>query len=136
PPALLRALWDALQSGPYDFAIASRYIPGGGTPVWPRRRRFMSRLACWLARPLTDVRDPTSGFFLVRRSLVSDVTISSRGFKIGLELLVRTNSAKIVEVPYTFSDRIVGRSKMTLREGLGYLAQVCRLSIFRLRGLP
>ncbi len=52
--------------------------------------------------------------------------ISAGGFKICLELLVRGRPASVVEVPYVFSDRAAGESKMNLKEALGYLTQLRR----------
>lgn len=133
PPALLPRMLEVIVSENVDVAIASRYVPGGSTSGWPIQRLAMSRLACMLARPLTPVRDATSGFFLLRRSVISDTEIVSHGFKIGLELLVRGRVQAIAEVPYRFSDRISGQSKMTLREGMSYLSQLRRLAFYRLR---
>src|SRR5581483_8614032 len=56
----------ALESGGYGLAVGSRYVAGGGIANWPKRRIITSKVACWLARPLTRVRDVTSGYFLVR----------------------------------------------------------------------
>src|SRR5580658_4550012 len=61
----------ALESGKYGLAIGSRYVRGGGIANWPRRRIIASRVACWLARPLTPLKDVTSGFFLVVRSALT-----------------------------------------------------------------
>jgi dolichol-phosphate mannosyltransferase len=77
----------ALESGVYGLAIGSRYVPGGGIANWPKRRIIASRVACWLARPLTNVKDVTSGFFLVRREALSGVALDPIGFKIGLEVI-------------------------------------------------
>ena len=120
PPRMLAVM---RQTGA-DIVIGSRYIPGGGTRNWPLARRIMSRLACLAARPLTPVVDATSGLFLIRRDLARTVRISAGGFKICLELLVRGRPASVVEVPYIFSDRAAGQSKMNSREALGYLAQL------------
>jgi dolichol-phosphate mannosyltransferase len=129
PPEALPRLLAALEgAGPAgegaDMAIGSRYVPGGGVKNWPFIRRAMSRLACLLARPITPARDATSGYFLVRRHAVDGVTIAAGGFKICLELLVRGRVASIVEVPYEFSDRAAGESKMSWREATGYLWQL------------
>jgi dolichol-phosphate mannosyltransferase len=107
-----------------DVVIGSRYISGGGTRNWPFLRRVMSRLACFAARPLTQVVDATSGLFLIRRDLARKVRISAGGFKICLELLVRGRPGSVVEVPYVFSDRAAGESKMNLKEALGYVTQL------------
>jgi dolichol-phosphate mannosyltransferase len=90
----------------------------------------MSRFACVMARGLTSIRDATSGFFLVRRDLARNVQISSGGFKICLELLIRGRPASVVEVPYVFAGRTAGESKMNLREALGYLEQLRQLRRF------
>ncbi len=45
----------ALESREYGLAIGSRYVPGGGITNWPKRRIIASRVACALARPLTNV---------------------------------------------------------------------------------
>jgi dolichol-phosphate mannosyltransferase len=127
PPELLPRMLDLLASDRADFVIASRYVPGGGTRRWSAARLLMSRAACLLARPVTPVRDATSGFFLVRRELADGVRIEAGGFKICLELLVRGRARRIVEVPYVFVGRTVGDSKMNLAEAAGYLRQLWAL---------
>jgi dolichol-phosphate mannosyltransferase len=124
PPEALPRMLAALDEWRADLVIASRYIAGGGTRNWPIVRRAMSRFACLIARPLTSARDATSGYFLIRRHASENVKIQARGFKICLELLVRGRVATIVEVPYEFSDRAAGESKMSWREASGYFRQV------------
>ncbi len=134
PPSLLPAMLSILKATMADLVIASRYVPGGQTVGWPWSRLAMSRAACWLARPLTPVHDATSGFFLIRRDVVRDVQISAGGFKICLELLVRSRPRLVVEVPYMFSNRTAGESKMNVREALGYLRQLLELGRLQLMG--
>ena len=117
----------ALESGVYGLAIGSRYVPGGGIANWPKRRIIASRVACWLARPLTNVKDVTSGFFLVRREALSGVTLDPIGFKIGLEVIAKAHYGKAIEVPYVFTDRVAGESKLNEREILNYLKQLGKL---------
>lgn len=130
PPALLPRMLAAMQDRRADIVIGSRYIPGGGTRNWPLGRLLMSRFACVLARPLTPVRDATSGFFLIRRDLARTVRISAGGFKICLELLVRGRPSSVLEVPYVFEGRTAGESKMNVREALGYFVQLRDLLVF------
>src|SRR5579875_2984203 len=59
---ILPRMVEALASGEYGLAIGSRYVPGGGIANWPKRRIITSRVACLLARPLTPIRDITSGY--------------------------------------------------------------------------
>jgi dolichol-phosphate mannosyltransferase len=130
PPDLLPRMLAAMQSTSADVVIGSRYIPGGGTRGWGLGRLLMSRFACLLARTVTPIRDATSGFFLMRRTLARDVRISAGGFKICLELLVRGRPASVIEVPYLFVGRTAGESKMNLNEALGYLKQLVELRQF------
>ena len=134
PPDGLPALHSVLTQTGVDAAVGSRYIPGGRVENWPFSRRMMSKLACMLAWPLTPVRDATSGFFLIRRDVVQGVQIAAGGFKICLELLIRSPVRSIAEVPYVFVDRTTGQSKMSTREALGYLTQLRQLYAARFLG--
>ena len=131
PPSLLPKMLAVMQRESADVVIGSRYIAGGGTSNWPFGRLVLSRLACVLARPLTPVRDATSGFFLIRKDLARGVRISAGGFKICLELLVRSRASSVVEVPYVFEGRTAGESKMNLKEATGYLQQLRDLKAFQ-----
>jgi dolichol-phosphate mannosyltransferase len=133
PPELLPPMLAALDATGSDFVIGSRYVPGGGTEHWSFGREFLSRLACVLARAVVPVRDATSGFFLVRRDVVSGVQIGHGGFKVCLELLVRGHATAVVEVPYVFRGRELGQSKMNVIEATGYLQQLYDLWRFRRR---
>lgn len=136
PPAVLPRMTAVMQQSGADVVIASRYVPGGGVRNWPLSRRLMSRAACLLARGLTPVRDAASGFFLIRRELVQGVRISAGGFKICLELLVRSRPSLVIEVPYVFEDRAAGESKMSLKEALGYVVQLRDLYRVRRAATP
>ncbi len=138
PPALVPRMLATFKATDADIVIASRYLPGGSTPNWPFTRRLMSRVACLLARPLTPIRDPASGFFLIRREVAHGAKIKSGGFKICLEFLVRGWPERVVELPYRFDDRERGESKMSLAEAAGYLVQLRHLYALRwsLRARP
>jgi dolichol-phosphate mannosyltransferase len=131
PPDLVPRMLRAVEDAHADIVIGSRYIPGGGTKNWELSRVWMSRFACLLARGLTPVKDVTSGFFLIRRELTRGVTISAGGFKICLELLIRTAPRLVIEVPYVFTGRTAGQSKMNLAEAMGYLKQLRDLRAYR-----
>jgi dolichol-phosphate mannosyltransferase len=117
----------ALDSGEYGLAVGSRYVPGGGIANWPKRRIVTSKVACWLARPLTRVRDVTSGYFLVRRDALKGVELDPIGFKIGLEVIAKAHYGRAIEIPYVFTDRVAGESKLNEREVFNYLKQLTRL---------
>jgi len=127
PPAKIVDLLAPFTDERIDFVIGSRYVAGGGTERWSPARLWLSRLACWLSRPLTPVRDASSGFFLVRRNVPENVEIKAGGFKICLELLVRGRARLVTEVPYVFAGRTTGTSKLNMLEALGYLRQLVDL---------
>ena len=127
PPELLPRLYQTMADGQFDLAVASRYVRGGGTSNFPVGRWLLSRLGCWLARPLTPVHDAMSGFFLIRRAHLNGFRTAVSGFKIGLELFVRSQPRRLAEVGYVFAGRTLGESKMSLAEGTGFLRQLVSL---------
>jgi dolichol-phosphate mannosyltransferase len=129
---VLPAMVEALASGKYGLAVGSRYVRGGGIANWPMQRVVTSRVACWLARPLTNVKDVTSGYFLVRREALDGVVLDPIGFKIGLEVIAKGKYGKAIEIPYVFTDRVVGESKLNEKEIFNYLRQLRKLYSARL----
>jgi dolichol-phosphate mannosyltransferase len=129
PPELLPTFFRTLLRGNFDIVVGSRYVPGGGVSAWPFSRWVLSRVACVLTRPLTPVRDAMSGFILIRRERLGQFATSVRGFKIGLELIVRSRPRRLAELGYVFVGRSAGESKMTIAEGAGFLRQLGRLYI-------
>ena len=132
-PQVIPAMVSALESGA-DLAVGSRYVKGGAIRNWPLRRKITSIVAIALAKPLTPLRDITSGFFLVRRSAIEGVDLDPIGFKIGLEVIAKAHYNKAVEVPYVFTDRVVGQSKLNQGEIFNYLRQLRRIYATRLNG--
>jgi dolichol-phosphate mannosyltransferase len=129
PPEKIPELIEALRHGA-DFALGSRFVDGGSTDdEWGLFRWLNSRVATVLARPLTHLKDPMSGFFSLRREtyLKGEGRFSPVGYKIGLELLVKCGCAQPAEVPIHFADRRLGKSKLSLKEQLRYIRHVRRL---------
>ncbi|HTR66365.1 MAG TPA: polyprenol monophosphomannose synthase [Terriglobales bacterium] len=130
PPELLPELWKAVESGS-DIALASRYIRPGSLERWHFLRHWLSRAAIALTWPLQRrgiaVKDPMSGFFLVRRSCIQNLGLQTKGFKLLLEILVRGDVHSVDEVPFTFGLRQAGSSKAGFRVGLDYLLMLGRL---------
>jgi dolichol-phosphate mannosyltransferase len=124
---------DALSNG-YGLAIGSRYVKGGGIENWPLKRKITSLVAIALAKPLTPVNDITSGYFLVKREAIEGVNLDPIGFKIGLEVIAKAHYGRALEVPYVFTDRIEGVSKLNQSEILNYLRQLGRIYRARLSG--
>ncbi len=130
PPEKIPELLGALQGGS-PFAIGSRYVQGGETVDWSPFRWLNSWGATLLARPLTKVHDPMSGFFACRREVVPYDDLNPIGYKIALEILVKSGISSPAEIPITFTDRLHGRSKMTPKEQVAYVTHLFRLYRWR-----
>ena len=119
-PSELRRLLDASTAA--DLVIGSRYVPGGRLQNWPAHRVLLSRVANWYVRSITrlPVRDSTSGFRCWTRDLLSRLPLDrivSDGYAFQVETTWEAHHAggRIVEVPITFTERRIGRSKLSGR---------------------
>jgi dolichol-phosphate mannosyltransferase len=133
PPEKLPELIGAVEQGEADFAIGSRYVPGGSTAGrWGPLRRANSRIATLLARPFAgDTRDPMSGFFALRRETFEHAgRLTPLGYKIGLELMCKCRVGAVCEVPIHFDMRTHGKSKLTVTQQFKYLEHLSRLYDF------
>ena len=66
------------------------------------------RPAALFPRRLAGVTDPLTGFFCVRRAKLDLSVLRPDGFKILLEILVRTPGLRVGEQPFTFGKRVAG----------------------------
>jgi dolichol-phosphate mannosyltransferase len=132
PPEAIPHMIEELEKGS-EFVVGSRYVEGGVTDDnWGLFRWLNSRVATLLARPFTRISDPMSGFFALRRSTFANADfLNPIGYKIGLELLVKCRCTKVSEVPIAFADRILGESKLSLREQLRYIQHIRRLFLYK-----
>lgn len=133
-PAVLPRMVELLDLGGAEFVLGSRWLPGGSAGGLEGSRRVISTGAQWLARPIVKVSDPMSGYFAVRRDVVTRAPLSPRGFKIALEILARCRPAPVVEVPIRFRPRFAGQSKLGRSEVRDYVRQLASLYRARLAG--
>lgn len=117
----------ALESGECEMAIGSRYVPGGATEGWPWFRIFTSKFAIMLARPLTNLRDATSGFCLFKKEVIEGVSLDAVGWKIVLEVYIKGNHKKAKEFPIVFRDRTKGKSKLGKNAIINYIEHLIKL---------
>ena len=134
PPEAIPDMISALNNAA-DLVVGSRYVDGGSTSEdWGFLRWINSRVATLLARPLTDLHDPMSGFFALRRTTFeSGREFDPVGYKIGLEILVKCGCKRVVEIPIHFENRRFGRSKLTIQQKVLYLRHLFRLYLFKYR---
>ena len=129
PPHIIPKLIESIKKYQYDIVVASRYIKGGNIQGWSLKRKTMSKFATLIAKKGLgiDTKDPMSGFFAFKRSIIKGLNIDAIGYKFLLELLVKTRSVNIKEVPYTFQDRKFGSSKVSIKTIFDYYRSVWKL---------
>lgn len=118
-PGVVPALVTNVELGA-DLVIGSRYVPGGGTQNWPRRRLWLSRWGNRYAAGVLGlaVNDATSGFrayssAMLRRIDVAAVQTDGYGFQVEMTHRVVAAGGRIVEFPILFRERAAGDSKMS-----------------------
>jgi dolichol-phosphate mannosyltransferase len=129
PPSLLPKIIDALKHPKIDVAIASRYVKGGSIDGWTFKRKLMSKVATFIAKRGLGVSatDPMSGFFAFKRHAIQGLKFDAIGYKMLLEILVKKKNANIVEIPYTFTNRKLGSSKLDAKTVVDYFKAVWKL---------
>lgn len=114
----LPVMLQALRSGDYDLAVASRHLEGGDdaglATSW---RHALSdggiRVAQWFLP--TRLTDPMSGFFMLPRPLFETLAhhLTGQGFKILLDLVLSAPAPlRVIEIPAQFRARVAGQSKL------------------------
>lgn len=139
PPEKLSELFLALEKGA-DIAVGTRHAKGGGIENWPWWRKLVSKggktFATIAIPEVRGISDPMSGFFAMRQEVVQEFQLNPQGYKILLEVLTKGTYGpeNIAEVPYVFSERERGESKLSAAEYKNFLEHLGQLSIIS-RGL-
>ena len=117
-PEQIPEMWAAVDDA--DAVIGSRYVPGGRTTDWSRRRRLLSKSANRYVGVAMGLRinDATSGFRIYATSALRRLgvdSIESNGYCFQVEMTAKLldTGVSFVEVPITFSERAGGTSKMS-----------------------
>lgn len=125
---ILAAMSDA------DFAMGSRWVPGGRTINWGILRKCISIGGSFYARCILGypIRDWTGGFNAWKRQVLEKIgleRVKSEGYSFQIELKFRAirEGFKWKEVPIEFEDRRVGQSKMSSKIVLEALYRVWKI---------
>ncbi|HVY31366.1 MAG TPA: polyprenol monophosphomannose synthase [Polyangiaceae bacterium] len=132
-PAELSRFFDAFERGA-DVVVGSRNVRGGKILGWGWGRLALSKGGSAYSRAVLGigVRDLTTGYKAYSRQALAGLGLSrvrSNGYSFQIETTFRALGAgfQVVEVPITFVDRRVGRSKMNGRIFCEAMAVVWRL---------
>ncbi len=113
----------AAMSKDIDLIVASRYIKGGSNS-WKASRGVVSRgatiLAKFLFKGARRLKDPMSGFFIVKRKLVYNLESVKFGYKLLLYTLSAHPDSSILEIPLKMNSREEGESKV-VSKGMDFI---------------
>lgn len=120
----------------HDVIIGSRYVEGGGTENWSTIRELISRGGGFYSRILTGLKtkDPTAGYKCYRRKVLeridfSRINASGYAFQVEMVYVSTLLGFDVYELPIIFTDRRVGKSKMSksiVFEAIGLVAGLKR----------
>lgn len=133
-PKILPAMFKKILSG-NDLIVGKRKKTIG----WPWYRKLISWAAALPAKLLLklSIADPMSGYFMLSAGLYENYkqvlkanNEKPQGFKVLLDLAVKTNPKKISEVSFVFAQRKAGKSKLSTKVALEYIKMLIHLSRF------
>lgn len=130
PPEIMPVMISKIKEGA-DVVVPSRFVKGGSDGGLNLFRKFVSASARYMAKVLfkrlRKVSDPTSGIFMIKRSVITGRNIIGIGWKILIEILVVGKYENLVEIPYKFNIRNFGESKMNIVVQVQYLKHLYSL---------
>lgn len=140
PPALLPTMLEHLKA--CDVVIGSRYMKGGkddrnASRVWTSR--LINRMATLVLGH--GILDYDSGFILMHRNVLDAVSLIPSGYgAYFIEFIYACcrKGLKVVEIPYTFTERTKGVSKSNVNlfqfaiAGLGYVTRILKTRFAKL----
>ncbi|KOF56412.1 polyprenol monophosphomannose synthase [Clostridium guangxiense] len=130
PPEIVPFMLDKINEGA-DIVIPSRFIQGGSDGGLNLFRKFVSWTARYMGKvlfkKLRQISDPTSGIFMLKKSVIANKNLSDIGWKILIEVLVMGEYNNLVEIPYAFDTRNSGESKMSAVVQAQYLKHLFSL---------
>jgi len=117
----------------HDLSIGSRYNAESRVEKWPWYRKVISQAGVFFARRLTGVRDPLAGYFFLHRKVIEGMSLTSPGYKILLEILVKGHFERFMEVPFIFRNRQFSSSKLNWTEYYLFAKQLWLFWLFKKR---
>jgi dolichol-phosphate mannosyltransferase len=126
PPEHIPEFWKALDT--YEMVVGSRFIEGSEF-----NSSFYRKLISWGCIKLaniagTNLSDPMSGYFGIRRDVLKRVQFKPITWKTCLEVELKAKPT-LKEIPITFTERTEGKSKTTTKVGLKIIKELLWMCI-------
>lgn len=133
PPKTLTAMIEPILKDQADLCIGSRYLKQDKHP-WPWYRLALSKAAGMIGALACPLSDPTTGFFAIRRSLLTKIPLNPCSWKVALEVATWCKHQRLKEIGFIFQDRIHGHSKLSYKQAFSFVKHIWRLR--RIKPLP
>lgn len=139
-PKDIRRLVDEIKNG-FTFVIGSRYTAGGRIPSnWGTFRILNSKYGNIFARHIAGiefVHDCTSGFRLLDCELLEKIdldNLKANGYSFQMNILYEMikQGAKVKEIPISFIDRALGKSKLSKKDVIEFVINSFRILFERI----
>ncbi|MBR9678776.1 MAG: polyprenol monophosphomannose synthase [Nanoarchaeota archaeon] len=131
PPKIIPIMIDKLTN--FEFVVCSRNSYASINMF----RRYISYIINFFVRKFLclKIRDPMSGFFAIRKGVFnnSKKRIKPRGYKIMLELLIKSQTNSVCEIPFVFQKRFSGKTKANVTVFLDLLVQFVDNFLFKFK---
>jgi len=129
PAQIIPKMVESLRHSKCDIVIASRYLKDSYIKDWTRKRKLLSKIAIKIAKKGLGITasDPMSGFFAFKRHIINGLKFDAIGYKMLLEILVKTKGVHVQEIPFTFTNRQLGSSKLNISTIIDYANAVGKL---------
>ena len=135
-PEEIPMVLQCMKENRVDFVIGSRFFNNqiNNTKI-PKVNRIGNRMFNNLIRFLTGMKvsDSQSGFRAIRSSIMRRMELSSQGYEVESEILVKAlkMGAKVMEIPISFEQRTVGASRLDpLKDGTRILYSIIASYLF------
>ncbi|MCX7944100.1 MAG: polyprenol monophosphomannose synthase [Deltaproteobacteria bacterium] len=120
----------------YDLVIGSRYVKGGGVQNWSFLRMLISKGGSLYSRMILGIpiKDLTGGYKCFRRIVLESIDLdnlllSGFGFQIEMNYRAYKKGFRVYELPIIFTDRLLGKSKMSQKIFFEALLLVIKLRL-------
>jgi dolichol-phosphate mannosyltransferase len=139
-PEEIPKLLSGLNPTDADVVIGSRYIKGGNIVGWSWGRKLTSWAANRFARASLGLKpkDVTSGFRVYTRAAFEKIITNSKlnGYAFQIEVLYLASKFgfKVKEVPITFTERRMGKSKLGTKEIFQFAKSIISLRFRKIKG--
>lgn len=131
-PEEIPIVLESIIDGRADLSIGSRFCNSSlGLRRIPRINKVGNRIFNRLIGFLIGVRvsDSQSGFRAVKSSVVAELNLNSHGYEVESEMLIKAwkKGARIAEIPISFDQRTVGKSRLDpIEDGIRILYSIIK----------